>query len=258
MSSVSSMPPVLDPRSAARVSPIPPSPNPREQREARESAEASPLSQPKPAPVEVDAAKPARPPAVLAKDFTSSRSERRPAWTAAETAKLVSMVAVPAATAFAAVLMMPALGTPLGRALRGDSTLASGVLAVFALVFAAALCARSMLGERSRWLYVAAAGGVLFGIVMIIVTFAASEAAELGVPSSMAGLSTLVAPIAPLAVALGALGRARAVWTDPYSRGEAIRHAALASLMLFLTLALSPVGAVRTSRPPQAPRGLSR
>ena len=35
-------------------------------------------------------------------------------------------------------------GRPIGRALRGDSTLASGVLAVIALVAAAALCARAV------------------------------------------------------------------------------------------------------------------
>ena len=92
-----------------------------------------------------------------------------------------------------------------------------------ALVSAAALCARSLLGERSRWLYLAAGGSVLFGIVMIIVTFAASEAAELGVPSTMGGLASFVAPIAPLALMLGALARARAAWLDPYSRGEALR-----------------------------------
>ena len=89
-------------------------------------------------------------------------------------------------------------------------------------------------------------------IVMIIVTFAASEAAELGVPSSMGGLSSAVAPIAPLALGLGALAKARAAWIDPYSRREAFRSAAFASAMLFLMLALSPVGVVRVPpRPPQ-------
>ncbi|MBX3221412.1 MAG: protein kinase [Labilithrix sp.] len=240
----SSLPPVLDPRAFGAVPSIPPAPLPREAAVPDVTPEAAgPASQAKP-----------RPPAVLAKEFASSRN---PAWSTAETAKFVGAVAVPAIAAFAAVLVVPAFGLPIGRALRGDSTLASGAMAVVALVSAAALCARSMLGERNRWLYLASAGSVLYGIVMIIVTFAASEAAELGVPHSMAGLSTAVAPVAPLALGLGALARARAAWVDPYSRGEAVRFAALASLMLFLMLALSPVGAVRTpTRPPQALRGL--
>lgn len=168
------------------------------------------------------------------------------AWSAAETVKFVAAIALPAIAAFIGLMVIPALGAPIGRALRGDSTFASGVLAVLALVSAAALFARSVVGERSRCLYVAATGGVLFGIVMIIVTFAASETAELGVPSSMGGLSSAVAPIAPLALGLGALAKARAAWVDPYSRSEAIRAALLASVMLFLMLALSPVGVVRT------------
>ena len=194
---LSSLPPVLDPRAlGALPSPIPQAPLPREA--LRE--EAAPPSQ-----SGGGAASPAkpRPPAMLAKDFTSSRSA--PTWSTAETAKLIAVVTLPAILAFGALSFVPALATPVGRALRGDSTLASGALAVVALVSAAALCARSMLGEKSRWLYVAAAGNVLFGIVMIIVTFAASEAAALGVPHSMGGVSTLVAPIAPLALALGAL-----------------------------------------------------
>ena len=183
-----------------------------------------------------------------------SRGRRR---CSAETAKLVAIVALPAILAFGALSFVPAVASPVGRALRGDSTLASGVLAVVALVSAAALCARSMLGEKSRWLYLAAGGNVLFGIVMIIVTFAASEAAALGVPHSMGGVSTVVAPIAPLALALGALAAARRGWVDPYSRSEALRSAVLASAMLFLMLALSPVGAVRmpASQAPQTGHG---
>lgn len=242
---LSSLPPVLDPRAlGALPSPIPQAPLPREA--SREEAA-------HPGAGAASPAKP-RPPAILAKDFTSSRNART--WSIAETAKLVAIVALPAILAFGALSFVPALAAPVGRALRGDSTLASGVLAVVALVSAAALCARSMLGEKSRWLYLAAAGNVLFGIVMIIVTFAASEAAALGVPHSMGGVSTLVAPIAPLALALGALAAARRGWVDPYSRSEALRSAVLASAMLFLMLALSPVGAVRVpSRAPQTAQG---
>jgi hypothetical protein len=113
-----------------------------------------------------------------------------------------------------------------------------------------------MVTKKDRWLYVAAAGGVLFGIVMIIVTFSASEAAELDVPSSIGNLSSLVAPIAPLALALSAFTKARAAWVKSYSRNDAVRFAALASAMLVLALALSPIGAVRTApRPPPTVRG---
>ena len=243
---LSSLPPVLDPRALGTLpSPIPQAPLPREA--SRE--EATP-----PGAGAASSAKP-RPPAMLAKDFTSSRPPRTSS--TAETAKLVALVTLPALLAFVAFSFVPAVATPVARALRGDSTLASGVLAVVALVSAAALCARSMLGEKSRWLYLAAAGNVLFGIVMIIITFAASEAAALGVPHSMGGVSTLVAPIAPFALALGALATARRGWVDPYSRNEALRAAVLASAMLFLMLVLSPVGAVRmpASHPPQTGHG---
>jgi hypothetical protein len=81
---------------------------------------------------------------------------------------------------------------------------------------------------------------------MIIVTSSASEAAELGVPAQMGGVSSLVAPLAPIVLALEFLKRARQAWLDPYGRGEALRSAGLASIMLFLALSLSPVGAVRT------------
>lgn len=236
----SSMPPVLDPRAVARApSPIPAAPLPREMRDEPPP----PASTKERSPAVVGP--PPRTAPTPARSFGATRAPVANAWTTAETVKFVAAIAFPAIGAFIAVLAIPALGMPLGRALRGDSMVASAVLAVIALVAAAALCARSLFGERSRALYVAAAGAVLFGIVMIIVTFAASEAAELGVPSSMGGLSSAVGPIAPLALGLGALARARAAWVDPYSRSEAIRFAAFASAMLFLMLALSPVGVVR-------------
>ncbi len=237
----SSIPPVLDPRAFGKApSPIPPAPLPRENRDVA------------PSPTHDAVAVPvaARPPAVLAKELSTSRNTAAPVWSASDIAKFAGGIAVPAIGAFVALLAIPALGAPVGRALRGDSMFASGVLAVIALVAGAGLFARSMLGERSRGLYVAAGGGILFGIVMIIVTFAASEAAELGVPSSMGGLSSAVAPIAPLALGLRALARARAAWVDPYSRGEALRAAAFASAMLFLMLVLSPVGVVRAHAQP--------
>lgn len=229
---LSSFPPVLDPRALGVPSrSLPPAPltrvTPREVTQI-------------PAGV---AASSSRPP-------TPSRSAGT--WTAAEAAKLVAFVTVPAIVTFGGFSLVPAITAPVGHALRGESMLASGVLAVAALATATALCARSMLGEKTRWLYLAAAGSVLFAIVMIIVTFAASEAAALGVPHSMGGVATLVAPIAPLALASDAVAAARRGWVDPYSRTEALRSAILASAMLFLALALSPVGAVRVQ--PRAPQ----
>lgn len=234
--STSSLPPVLDPRAAGR----PPSTRPAAEPPRAEPPTAAPKS----------------PPAAIAKPASGATRSREPDWSRGDTVKFVLAVAVPALVGFVVVLAVPAVGGPIGRALRGDSTVASGVLTVLALICAAALCARALLGERDRWVSVAAGGAVLFGIVMIIVTFSASEAAELGVPSSMGGLSSVVAPIAPLVLALKMLRTAREVWVDPYSRREAARCAAFASAMLFLTLALSPVGAVRApSRPPQAHGG---
>lgn len=234
--SASSLPPVLDPRAAGRH----PS--------TRPAAE--------PPRAERDAAAPKGPPPAIAKPSNGASRPREGDWSSGDTVKFVLAVAVPALIGFVAVLAVPAVGGPIGRALRGDSTVASGVLTVLSLICAAALCARALLGEHDRWISVAAGGAVLFGIVMIIVTFSASEAAELGVQSSMGGLSSVIAPIAPLVLALKMLAKAREVWVDPHSRREAATYAAFASAMLFLTLALSPVGAVRApSRPPQAHGG---
>jgi serine/threonine-protein kinase len=221
----SSLPPVLDPRAAAPAS--------------KSAADRAPRDA---GPVVIATAGPA--PAAHTKKVDA---QREPTWSRRENLRFAATVAVPAFVAFVVVLVVPPLAAPVARALRGDSMVASAVLAVIALVSAIALCARALLGERDRWVSIAAGASVLFGIAMIIVTFSASDAAELGVPSSMAGLSTVVAPLAPLALALGALGRARAAWLDVYSRGEALRFAALASVMLFLSLTVSPLGPVRTA-----------
>ncbi len=165
-------------------------------------------------------------------------------------AALGAMITLPAALGLVAVLAVPSVVHPVGAALRGDSTLSSGALAGVALVSAVALWARALFGERRTWaLYVSSAGSVLFGIIMIVVTFAASEAAESGVPAAMGGISTLVAPIAPLALAAGMGARARTLWSDPDERGAAVRSAVVASLLLLVGLALSPIGAAR-ARPP--------
>ena len=234
---VSSLPPILDPRVARQTSDPP---------------AYAPLSQPPSAPRELarPADVPHGPPAVRAKDFAAPREHGR--WSGEQHAKLFGSVIIPAVILFLVVRFVPALGYPIGRALRGDSTLASGVLTVIALIVAAAICARAFLGDRERFVYVAAAGSIVFGVVMIIVTSSASEAATLGEPHAMGGVAMFVAPIAPIALHFGAIWRARAAWLDPYSRREAATFAALSSVMLFFALVLSPIGAVRT-----APKGTS-
>lgn len=192
----------------------------------------------------------AGPRAASGREAPSSRG-RGSRWSPRAAATLIASIALPAAAGVAAVLGVPALGAPLGRALRGDATLASGVLAIVALTGAAWLCGRCLLRDADGLLRAAAAGAVLFGVAMIIVTFSASEAAELGVPPAMAGLSSAVGPLAPLALGLRALWRARGAWLDPYARGAALRSAALASALFVLAVALSPLGPSRT--PPASP-----
>lgn len=235
---MSSLPPVLAPSNArSAVSSLPPVLAPSQALHNRSSSpppsmrEAPPPSEARPGP-----------PAILA---SAANPRAKLNWTGASIAGLFATVCLPAVAAFAVVRSVPALGRPVGSALRGDSTFASGVLAVVALLVAAALCARSFLGQRSRWLYVTSAASVLFGIVMIIVTFAASEAAQLGLPAAMGGVSTFVAPIGPFIIGLSSLLTARTRWLDPYSRREAVRSGLLASAMLFLMLVLGPVGVVR-------------
>ncbi len=254
----SSLPPVLDPRAFGKSStPPPPAAVPREEltppvppasaRASRPDFTPAPSSAALPAPTSATTLPGPRPPAVSVSDLGTSR---RRAATPAETWRLAALVVVPAVVGLVVARFVPAIGRTVGGALRGDSPIASGAMAVVALVVAAVLGARALFGqEKTRTLYVAATGSILFGIVMIIVTFSASEAAELGVPASMAGLSTLVAPIAPLALAVAAGQAARASWADSYARGEAIRNAVIASVLLFVGLALSPIGVARSGAP---------
>jgi serine/threonine protein kinase len=253
----SSMPPVLDPRGAAleelelSVSPKknatsnkslvedsapPPSSGSKSKEHAAMTTTMSSSSS-------SSSAKP-RPPAAIAqaKDFSISQNLK---WTPVSHLKLAIAILLPAAIGLAVVLAVPDIGHPIGRALRGDSTFASGVLAVLALVHAGGLCARGFLGERNRFINLGAGGAVLFAIAMIIVTFSASESAELGVPSYASGLSTMVGPIAPLILATGAFLHARSMWLHPFMRGEAYKFAGLSSVLLLIALTLSPIGAVR-------------
>jgi hypothetical protein len=155
-------------------------------------------------------------------------------------------IIAPALVAFVALRFAPAVAAPLGHAMRGDSPLASGVFAVIALVGAAPLSVRALGGGRSPGAVVAAVGAVLLGIVMIIVTFSASEAADLEVAPALAGVVPFLAPLVPLGLGLGALAGAQELWALRYGRRDAVRLVALTSLLLFATLELGPLGAVRS------------
>jgi cytochrome bd-type quinol oxidase subunit 2 len=133
--------------------------------------------------------------------------------------------------------------------MRGASPLASGVLAVVTLVGAAALAAKALGTSRSYGMLVATTFAVFLGIVMIIVTFAASETVELEAPPAVAGLAPLIAPIVPLALGYLAVRRSRATWRSTYERREGVLFALLAGALLFAALELSPLGAVRVSPP---------
>jgi len=123
-------------------------------------------------------------------------------------------------------------------------TLASGIVAVIVLVTALGLCAKSVAGTKERALFVSAGGAVLFGIMMIIVTSGSGEAIELGVPAAGASIVPFLGPIAPLAGAVAAIKSARRMWFSTYEKRDAVMWATLASVLVFLTLALSPIGAV--------------
>jgi hypothetical protein len=84
---------------------------------------------------------------------------------------------------------------------------------------------------------------------MIIVTFSASETAELGITPAAAGIVPLLAPLVPLALGFAAITRARAAWLSRYERGDTALFVALASLMLLAAVELGPIGAVRGVTP---------
>jgi hypothetical protein len=128
--------------------------------------------------------------------------------------------------------------------MHGDTPMASGVFAVVALVSAAALGLKAV-SARSRGLNVAAIGAVLLGIVMIIVTFGASETIETGVAPPAASLVPFVAPLAPLGLMLSVLRRAHEHWGARYDRREAVTWALVAAFLLFAALELCPLGVFR-------------
>jgi serine/threonine-protein kinase len=215
---------------------------------AMTSRRPEPLDIPPPAPLPADMqldlsqARPMGPPPVHPTDYAKRVVEQT--WTKADTVRLGLVVAIPAIIVFLAAGLLPSVSQPVRHALLGDSSLASGAFAVGALIVAALLCARAALRERTRLSYLAAGAAVLFAIAMIITTFGATETVESG-DASTTSLATLIGPLAPFVLSLDWLTKTRDYWLDPYSRSEARRGAAVASIFLFITLALSPVGAVR-------------
>lgn len=260
----SSIPPVLDPRAASSAlsstlssasSPLrqnrsepPPAPKPltdsgleklrSSQSTTRETSLTPPLTPPLRSPRTPSSAHIAEAPLV---------------WTGRAKATFAAGIVVPALVAFAALRFAPMVLAPLGHAMRGDSPLASGVLAVLTLVGAAALAARALGASRSPGTLLATVGAVLLGILMIIVTFSASETAELGIPPAAGGIVPFIAPIVPLGLGVVAFGKARAAWLSRYDRGDAVKLVALTSFLLLALLELGPLGAIRAATAAPAP-----
>ncbi len=232
----SSMPPILRPRPATRSM----EPAVNEPVERHSAAPPSRLSLAPPSRQSGAGARPIAPPRPLAASAQWTRSAR---------CSFGAAIVVPALIAFIAVRQIPLLTAPLGHAMRGDSPLASGVLAVLALVGAAILAPKALGELRSGAVIVATLSLVLLGIVMIIVTFSASESALLESPPAAAGLVPLIAPMAPLALGFLAFRRAQAVWLSRYERREALLFVAATSALLYAALEVGPLGAVRRAAP---------
>ena len=243
-----SLPPVLDVRNAAGGAARParaPEPPPSSTRPLPRSTPAEAFQ---PAP-----SLPAEASSVSAVTFTAPRTpsagiKLRPpkVLTRQELARLAGGVVGPALVLHVLFRFVP-LTRQLGHALRGDSVVGSGVAAVVVLVTAAVLAARSLSPERKRSTAVAAVAALVLGIVMIIMTFSASEAAALGVPPAASELVPFVAPVLPGALAYAAFQRVRDVWVDAAERRSAIRLAVLAASLVLLALEAGPTGAVRTA-----------
>jgi serine/threonine protein kinase len=251
----SSIPPVLDPRSAARSArsdrpepmraDAPPGPSPDSGGATKLGASGSFSGTSAPGGP-ATALTPPLTPMRLRTPSLAMATESVP-WTVKTRLELAAVVVVPALVAFVALRFAPVVMAPLGHAMRGEAPLASGLLAVFTLIGAAALAARSLGSSRSPGLIIATFGAVLLGVVMIIVTFSASETAELGAPPAIGGIVPFIAPIIPLGLGLAALVRAANAWRSRWERGEGIRFAVLASFMLLALLELGPIGAVRAA-----------
>ena len=163
-----------------------------------------------------------------------------------ERTSLFATIGVPVVVGYLLVCFVPAFRAPVAEGLLGESPLASGALAVLGLIASAYFGSRVTANDHFRGLYPAVASSLLFAVVMIIVTFGASESAHLGIaPPSMAWVSAFLAPLGPIVLAFRAVDDAKSYWTHRYHRGLGRRHAALASAMFLIALVLSPVGAVR-------------
>ncbi len=163
-----------------------------------------------------------------------------------ELGRLAGIVLGPAVVVHGLLRLAP-VTRPIGHALRGDSIMASGVATVFVLVVAATLAAKSLAPERTRSTTVAAAAAFALGILMIIMTFSASESAALGIPPVASGLVPFLAPVFPCALAVGLFARARDAWRDHGERRSATSSLVMASLLVLLALEVGPTGAVRSA-----------
>jgi eukaryotic-like serine/threonine-protein kinase len=198
-------------------------------------------------------AEPTPPAAPAAAPRRAAQAPAGPAtWPANAKAKLAATILVPALVGFGVLRAVSSVLAPLGRAMRGESMVASGVFTVLALVGAAVLGARSY-ASRSRGELLATLGAVLVGITMIIVTFASSEAIELGESPAVSIAVPFFAPLVPLGLALVTFARARESWPVAIERREAITAASLTSLLVLFMLVLCPIGAFATGRAPPAP-----
>jgi serine/threonine protein kinase len=252
----SSIPPVLDPRAASRSSR---SDRPEPMRADVPSSQRSPdssrdkLRTSGSTTHETALTPPLSPMRAGRTPGTAFASDASPPWPAKAKLTFAAAIVVPAVVAFYVLRFAPMVLAPIGHAMRGDSPLASGVLAVMALVAAAALASRSLGSSRSTGMLIATVGAVLLGIVMIIVTFSASETAELEIPPAAGGIVPFIAPFIPLGLGLASLRRASSAWLSRYERGEAIRFVVITSFMLLAMLELGPLGAVRAATSTAAP-----
>ena len=247
----SSIPPVLDPRAAGRSSrsdrPEPMRADVPASQRSPDSSNHDKLRTSGVTPRESALTPPLTPMRARRTAAEAASPDASRAWPPKAKLAFAAAVIVPAVVAFFLLRLAPMVLAPIGHAMRGDSPLASGVLAVTALVAAAALAARSLGSSRSTGMLIATVGAVLLGIVMIIVTFSASETAELEIPPAAGGIVPFIAPIIPLGLGLASLRRASNAWLSPYERGEAIRFVVVTSFMLFAMLELGPLGAVRAA-----------
>jgi serine/threonine-protein kinase len=237
----SSAPPAYDPRSRLPqpVTPIsiPPSSGPRGSRK--------PIPTPSPTPPPVAAAAASLPPSLApARPRPSARENDEVPLGVKGVLTIAALVVGPALALFGAFHFLGFLTAPIAHAMRGDSAMSSGIFAVITLVCAAVLGVQSF-STGSRGASVSAIGSVLLGIVMIVVTFGANEAAETGSAPVAAFVVPFLAPLVPLGLLASSVNRARELWVFKWERGDAIKSAVIAGIYLFIALELGPIGIIR-------------